>query len=226
VIFMSRVRISILLCLLLTQGEAFSQTKKYYEVRHDSLKVRVTSCDSMRLVDEYFHWNNLSFPEYFVIRDSLRLRINDDSPDRMLLILSPRSQEDMNLNVNCDDEINNRLLVMTRRRNDKFQVVWINPKAIPNVGDYPEDAFVRMKTAKGGIVLSFLTGSSRKCSSDFFFYKYKEGFVLRRLTAHDYLIDLSKQKDRVKTFKYSAKNNLMNINLDKYVLDLNNKIDL
>jgi hypothetical protein len=144
----------------------------------------------------------------------------------MLLILSPRFQEYDDLKVNCEEKINVRLLLFLLKKEEQYKIVAINSKAIPNVQDYMDDPFIKIQEKEHGILLTFLTGSSRRCKSEFYFEKYKNDFVLRRVSALFYLIDLSKEKSLERNYKFNPKNDLRTINMNKLILDLNSKIDL
>jgi hypothetical protein len=223
---MSYNAILICLCFLVNSVKGFSQSKRHFFVRADSLILKAQECDSINLINQYYKWNNFNIPEYFTIKDSLKLKINGDSLTDIILVLSPRFQEYEISEINCDEKINRRLLLFFVQKNNQYKLVAINSKAIPNVQDYPEDPFLKIKRNNTGIVLYFLTGSSRKCKSEFYFQKHNNSFILKKSIAHFYLINLSKQKDSEKMYKYSEKNDLRIIDLDKYVLDLNNNINL
>lgn len=220
-------KILFFLCFLIASTKVYSQnSKSYFFIKGDSLILKVRQCDSMNLTTQYYKWNNFSIPKYYVIKDSLELKLSGNSVNSKILILSPRFQEYEVSEINCDENINSRLLLFFLKKNNRYELMTINSKAIPNVQDYPSEPFSRITGNGKSITLKFFTGTSRKCGYEFIFNNYKDRFILKKSISHCYLIDLSEQKDRIRTYNYSNKNDLRTINLRKYLLDLNNNMGL
>lgn len=218
-------KIFLLYLLVISLKGNAQNNKPHFLAKGDSLLLNVSQCDSMYLINQYYKWNNFTIPRYYIIKDSLKINVND-SVASVILILSPRFQEYEVSEINCDENINNRLLLFFIKKKSCYELVAINSSAIPNVQDYPSEPFLGITGDAKKITLKFFTGTSRKCRYEFIFKTNKNKFILEKSISHCYLIDLSKQKDRIKVYKSSPKNNLQNINLKKYLLDLNNNMGL
>lgn len=102
----------IFICFVICSAKGYSQNNKHwFFIKADSLILNVGKCDSINLVTQYYKWNNFNIPKYYVIKDSLEIGINDDKEADKILILSPRFQEYEVSEINCDENINNRLLL-------------------------------------------------------------------------------------------------------------------
>ncbi len=106
-----------------------------------------------------------------MIKDSCNIYLNNDKQIDKLIILSPKSQENINITNLYPDDLNKRLLIGLNASNKKYKFSFINENAILNSQDYQSEPLKKISYKNSILILSFFTGSSIKCNYDLLFYK-------------------------------------------------------
>ncbi len=165
-----------------------------------------------------FTFLGIKISNFYLIKDSLKLKLNNDSKIDYYLIISPITQEYGEDTVHVTPHLAKRLLILLVSENNKYNISFINENIIPNNYDYQSDPYMGITLNEWeGINLSVSTGSSVKCHYKYFFKKNNKGTYLAKSNMNCYLINLTDSYEKERLYKFKKNRRIETIILDNYL---------
>lgn len=153
-------------------------------IQMDTLKVKVENyqLDSLykRLLTTYRKTHGIVIPEYYAIIDSLSLKLNSDSSDDEILVLSPVVLDDPALYRPKIDSVPKRLLVEIIKTQGESKMLNSYNNLISNVGGVLFN-FTGLQKSEDGFSIKHEAGNKATYSYSIYLIGYKEKLIIKSI---------------------------------------------